>query len=314
MKYFLTITLTLFAFILVAQSGTTLDEYRYLAKGYAYQLEMGLDPVKKGYEIRKNHSTNNKTNIVGLYQLSDQQLKGLLLVVKDEDERPYYWVVPNPQSDIKVRQMYEQDLLKHQHKKIHSKMLQAKDEYLFALSTHLLKNDPFIPTTNNEYSQKSLSQPSVATKTQSYNSPPRREPTTYDALPPAKKEKFTTKGGTSLLAKGSTTEAEIQPTYASKSIRSSNLKESTVTGQINQELATRTLILPFTQNTTSAKGKVIIKFCTNAEGVVTFAKFTQRGSTTLNPQLKTLALAAVRKMRLAPSGRQEDCGTVGFSF
>lgn len=289
MKYFLTITLTLFAFILVAQSGTTLDEYRYLSKGYAYQLKMGLDPTKKGYDIRQNYTAKNEVNIMGLYQVSDQKLKGLLLEVVDEKRKTHYWVVPNPQSDPKVLQLYERDSQQHSHKKVHAKMLQAKDEYLFMLAANRLQ-------TNQS--------PLVSADTQTTNSqltvsPTPRPPTTYDDFPAAKKEEFTAKGGTSLRTQEN----------------ASALNGSTVTGQLNARLKVRNILVkPYTQNTTLAKGKIMIKFCANPEGVVTYAKFTQRGSTTLDSQLKALALAAVRKMRLAPSSSEEDCGTVSFNF
>ncbi len=289
MRYFLTITFTLFTFILVAQSGTTLDEYRYLSKGYAYQLELGLDPTKKDYEIRKNHTAKNQTNILGLYQVSNQQLKGLLFEVVDEKGKPYYWVVPNPQSDRKVVQMYEQDLQQHKHYKVHHKMLAAKDEYLFLLANN--HQQPSWSSSTSANVQTTNARPTVSAANP--------QPTTYDAFPAAKKEEFTAKGGTPLLVEESTPE----------------LTSTTVTGQLNAGLKARSILVkPYAQNTTLAKGRVMVKFCANSEGVVTYAKFTQRGSTTLDSQLKSLALAAVRKMRLAPSGNEEACGTVGFDF
>ncbi len=283
MKYFLTITFTLFALFLVAQSGTTLDEYRYLSKGYAYQVEMGLDPAKNGYEIRQNYRAEDKTTVMGLYQMDHQELKGLLVVAVDEKGKPHYLVMPNPQSDPKVLQMYKQDLQQYKHQKIYAKIRQAKDEYLFGLATGHAPSSwsPSKSTNTSDISKSTVS------------------PTAYDALPAPRKEKFTAKGGTSL------------PT--GKDVNA--LSGKTVTGQLNAELKDRTvLIFPYAQNTSPAKGKVMVKFCVNAAGVVTYAKFTQRGSTTHNAQLKALALAAVRKMRLASSDNEEACGTVGFEF
>ncbi len=289
MKNFLTIYFILFAGILLAQSGTTLDEYRYLSKGYAYQLEMGLDPTKKGYEIRQNYTTKNQTNILGLYQLSDQKLKGLLLESTDEKGKTHYWVVPNLHSEPNVLALYRQDLQQHQQASVLAKMLEAKDEYLFyaAANQSSPQNGSPAAVHSSEVS---------ATTTLPASSP---APATYEAVPVSREKEFTAKGGTPI----STTKT------------APGLTGSTVTGTLSAGMKTRTLLVkPFTRNATPAKGKVMIKFCTNPEGVVTYAKFTQRGSTTLDSQLKALALAAVRKMRLSPSDSEEDCGTVGFDF
>ncbi len=289
MKKFLTIPFILFAGILLAQSGTTLDEYRYLSKGYAYQLEMGLDPSKKGYEIRQNYTTKNQTNILGLYQLSDQLLKGLLLESTDEKGKSHFWVIPNLHSEPNVLTLYRQDLQQHQQTPMLTKMLEAKDEYLFYVASNQSapKNTNPTPVHSSEVS-------AAATLP---SSPP--APATYDAAPVTREREFTAKGGASI----STTKT------------APGLTGSTITGTLSAGMKTRTLLVkPFTRNATPARGKVMIKFCTNPEGVVTYAKFTQRGSTTLDSQLKALALAAVRKMRLSPSDSEEDCGTVGFDF
>ena len=53
---FLIILLPTFVF---AQEGMTLDEYRYLTKGFAYQKEMGLDASKAGYQIIEKKSIDD---------------------------------------------------------------------------------------------------------------------------------------------------------------------------------------------------------------------------------------------------------------
>jgi len=293
MKYFLTISLSFIICMLTAQSGTTLDEYRYLSKGYAYQLEMGLDPTKNGYEIHNNYTAQNGTSIIGLYLTSTDIPKGLLFVTTDARGKSYYQALPNPQSAPNVLALYQQDQAKHLPKVVKDKIATAKNHYLF---TNLKRGKATSPIGNN-------SVPIISDANFSKNLPSEK-PTTYEAFPDVKNEQFTAKGGTPIISQKMAPDDKI-----------AILSEKTITGQINNELSMRTvLVLPYVQNTTAAKGRIMIKFCANAEGAVTYAKFTQRGSTTLNSQLKALALAAVRKMRFGPTSTVEDCGTVGFDF
>ena len=64
----------------------------------------------------------------------------------------------------------------------------------------------------------------------------------------------------------------------------------------------------------SGKGKVVIKICVDQYGSVTQAKFTQRGSTTFNANLKALALDSARESRFANSELAEQCGTIAYHF
>ncbi len=296
MKYFLTLFIVFSAFFLIAQSGTTLDEYRYLSKGYAYQIEMGLDPTKKGYEIRENYTAKNGTLILGLYRTNSKIPQGLLFVTTDSNGQSYYRALPNPTSADNVRALYRQDQVLHLPKAIHDKMTEAKDHYLFSIPQGQGRDLAQAKT------------PTVSTQgNPTINSKPER-PTAYEG----QNDQLTAKGVSPVI------QAEKRPTPSpvySPATTKSNLGGTTITGQLNEELIARTILVqPDAQNTTKAKGRVMVKFCTNAEGVVTFAKFTQRGSTTLNSQLKKLAIAAVRQMRLAPVGTNEDCGVVGFDF
>ncbi len=299
MKYLLTITLYFIAYALVAQSGTTLDEYRYLSKGYAYQLEMGLDPTKNGYEIRKNFTAKDGTTIIGLYRSNTKLPQGLLFVTTDSNGKSYYRALPNPTSTDNVLALYRQDKAQQLPKSVFDRITAAKDQYLFTFIDHSSGEDfsqvSKEPIQSNEYSQ---------------NSTPKRPKSYETTLPKIQDDQLTAKGGTSVL----TEEKQTDTTLPVNTLKA-NLDGNTVMGQLNAELNNRTIhIHPQAQNATKAKGRVMIKFCADAEGRVTYAKFTQRGSTTLNSQLKGLALAAVRKMRLAPSATNEDCGTVGFDF
>ena len=293
MRYFIAISLSFFTFILVGQSGTTLDEYRYLSKGYAYHVEMGLDPTKNGYEIRNNYTAKNGTSIIGLYRNDTKNLQGILMVSMDANGNTYYQAIPNPSSKDNVLALYQQDQAQPLPKMVLNKMMEAKNHYLFLIPNQRSK-DAFVQSNNSMIEDASYSQ----IKT------PKR-PKSYNVQPKPQDDQLTVKGGFSTPV-----ESPIGPSNSPSSIGG-----NTVKGQINDELSSREiLVLPYAQNESNARGQVMIKFCANSDGIITFAKFTQRGSTTLNPQLKKLALTAVRKMRLAPLGQNEECGTVGFDF
>ena len=291
MRYLLTISLIFLTFILLGQSGTTLDEYRYLSKGYPYQVEMGLDPTKNGYEIRNNYTAKNGISIIGLYRIETKSLQGLLLVSVDANGKSYYQAIPNPASTDNVLALYQQDQSKPFPKFVQIKMIEAKNHYLFSIPGIESRNAYATDSSkkDNNHSQNSTT----------------KSPNAYDFAPQPQNDQLTTKGGSSIPIESP--------------IGSSNPKSSyggnTVNGHLNPEFSTRNILVsPSAQNTSNAKGQVMIKFCADANGMITYAKFTQRGSTTLNPQLKNFALDAVRKMRLAPSATNEECGTVGFNF
>ncbi len=300
MKYFLTLTIIFSVFYLTAQNGTTLDEYRYLSKGYAYQLEMGLDPTKNGYEIRKNYTAKNGTRIIGLYQTNGNTPKGLLLVTTDANGKSYYRALPNPESADNVLALYRQDQIQHLPKAVRDEMAEAKDHYLFSIPSQSQDREDLAQANT----------PPVSAKVNAPRNTNSEQPVAYEA----QNDRLTPKGG------APTNESEkwnsppppyIQPANTSEP----NFKGATITGQLNEELNARIILVqPNAQKTTKVKGRVMIKFCTNADGIVAYAKFTQRGSTTLNNQLIKLAIAAVREMRLAPVGNEEDCGVVGFDF
>ncbi|MEO6037635.1 MAG: hypothetical protein ABIQ93_04415 [Saprospiraceae bacterium] len=69
-------------------------------------------------------------------------------------------------------------------------------------------------------------------------------------------------------------------------------------------------------NDTSQKaGKIVVEICVDANGVVTSANYTQRGSTTTDTELRGKALASAKQYRFAPGGSGgTDCGTLTFNF
>lgn len=261
-----------------AQSGTTLDEYRYLSKGYAYQLEMGLDPAKKGYELRQNYQAANGVLIVGLYKSGSQHAQGLVFVATDQNGKSYVMAIPNPEAKANVKTLFTQDQQKSQPKAVREKFAEAKNHYLF--------------------NHANAAQP-VA-----YDDKPERN------LPQVQPN---TKSGEVFTSKGVAISPEpVTPQLVGQATRKGAVM---VQGTLNISSTTRQILTaPQAINDSGASGTVMIKFCVNKAGAVTYAKFTQRGSTTLNRKLKALALQATRQMQLSAGGNQEECGTVGFDF
>jgi hypothetical protein len=74
MKHLFILMVLIMPFTLRGQvSGTTLEEYNYLTKGYKIQVESGLD-MKKGYTLKKlndNEGFNYKMKFSALYRDKD---------------------------------------------------------------------------------------------------------------------------------------------------------------------------------------------------------------------------------------------------
>ncbi len=62
------------------------------------------------------------------------------------------------------------------------------------------------------------------------------------------------------------------------------------------------------------QGTVVVSLCVNADGQVTSAEYTQRGSTTANATLKKLAIDNAKKWRFTPSDIDKQCGTITYRF
>jgi len=68
-------------------------------------------------------------------------------------------------------------------------------------------------------------------------------------------------------------------------------------------------------DTSQKVGKVVIDICVDANGTVTQANYTQRGSTTTDTELRNKALAAAKQYKFAASaGGGSECGPVTFTF
>lgn len=108
MKSLLSLSLLLgLTLTLYAQQGTTEDEYRYLSRGYGYQVEMGLDPEKEGYRIEEVYRSPEGNPIMALKRASTDEMRGMLLVLPQET----YVALPRPDSPESTWELFRKDKL-----------------------------------------------------------------------------------------------------------------------------------------------------------------------------------------------------------
>ena len=86
---------------------------------------------------------------------------------------------------------------------------------------------------------------------------------------------------------------------------------STVSGDVRSR---DIVVSPNVQITSNKRGTVAVKICVDMDGYVTSAKFTQRGSTTFDKELKKLSVDSASKYRFEKSDRREECGIIKFEF
>ena len=108
MKYTLSSSCLLF-FVVIAFSQTTLEEYKYLTKGYKIQVESGLD-IKEGYEMKYGHTTihrkssfNRNIEFKYLYRVEEEYPCATLLIMErtDTDYKDYLCIPAiNSSSDL----------------------------------------------------------------------------------------------------------------------------------------------------------------------------------------------------------------------
>lgn len=263
---------------LIAQEGTTLDEYRYFSKGYIYQMEMGLDAQKEGYMIKKLFQATNGCKLVGLYKKGQEAPKALLVILDQDQENIEYICVPNGKADPRVKELANSDQQKVPTKAIKDYQ-NAMNEFLFsALSNpNLKKPNKQMPQTLPIVYQKDETLVSRSANLDEYL---RQAPS-------------------------------IQQEENSMNAKSINTSESKIYG----EIATRNILESQAAATsTSKRGVVSIKVCVDRNGDVTTAKFTQRGSTTFNADLKKAALDAAKNIKFAKLDQTEQCGIISYKF
>lgn len=90
---------------------------------------------------------------------------------------------------------------------------------------------------------------------------------------------------------------------------------STGTGRIGGGLANRGVLFePEVKDDSQKTGKIVMKVCVDAQGKVTEATFTQRGSTTVDGELRQKAKRAANKYKFDSADIEEQCGTITFDF
>lgn len=91
---------------------------------------------------------------------------------------------------------------------------------------------------------------------------------------------------------------------------------STGTGAIGGGLGGRDIVSrpPRITDNSQKQGKVVVEICVDADGTVTSAAFTQRGSTTSDNQLISLAVANAKRYKFTSGGADKQCGTVTYNF
>lgn len=102
---------------------TTWEEYNYCAKGYSNQLKNGLDPQKKGYELKVLNSTiyssklpfsnrkNTYVDFIGMIDEKSRILKAFIVVENAKSEYPKCYCFPTPYSDDDIQKKFDKFLL-----------------------------------------------------------------------------------------------------------------------------------------------------------------------------------------------------------
>jgi len=95
-----------------------------------------------------------------------------------------------------------------------------------------------------------------------------------------------------------------------------NLKGiSTGSGKIGGGLDGRgVLFTPSVEEKSQRTGRVVVNVCVDKNGKVTSAKYTQKGSTTADANLKQISEESSRKFKFSASDIPEQCGTITFDF
>ncbi|MFT5165551.1 MAG: hypothetical protein ACI8P3_000778 [Saprospiraceae bacterium] len=279
MKQLLILLAVLSSFPLFSQKGTTLEEYRYLSKGYVYQLEMGLDAQKEGYLIKNLFKSSKGAQLVGLYQIGIAEPKALLVVLEGKKDKATYVCLANGTADERVRDLAKADQ-RNLSDSQQSNYQNVLTEFLFeALSNPDLKVLSY--------------QPAISAPTRSYQN----DETLVSRS--ANLEQYIQEA-----PKVSPIKQEVQMTNVGAAEKS-----------LSGNLATRTIIQSADAYAdTKKKGTIAIKICVDMEGNVTSAKFTQRGSTTFDSYLKKVATKAAKSIKFAKLDAAEQCGIVNYKF
>lgn len=90
---------------------------------------------------------------------------------------------------------------------------------------------------------------------------------------------------------------------------------STGSGKVGGELGSRGVSSsPKVTDNSQKQGTVVLEVCVDGDGNVTSAKYTQRGSSTTDSQLVSVAEANARRWKFTPGGPDKQCGTITYNF
>lgn len=90
---------------------------------------------------------------------------------------------------------------------------------------------------------------------------------------------------------------------------------STGSGMVGGGLGDRGVVyVPKIKDDSQKTGIVVISVCVDQNGDVTSAKYTQKGSTTADSQLRNIAISNAKKFRFSKSGVDKQCGTITIDF
>ncbi|MFK8007265.1 MAG: energy transducer TonB [Saprospiraceae bacterium] len=281
MKYLFNFVLLFFPIMLLAQSETTMEEYKYLTKGYAYQKEMGLDGTKEGYAIKKIFTASNGVEFRSLIR-GNSEVKGVLVILNMNAKSPVYLGLPTNNSSNELKRMAENDARRNL-------SLNDKEKYDHAiLEFAMFQLDGGIATSyigETEENLKGNSAPPEEGIVEEYS--------TIVPLRVGKTEQMTERSGA--------------PVAADKPINNNVLTKNNFKG--------RTLVQPpVVKGQNPKSGTVVVKMCIDLDGNVKTAKFTQRGSTTFDKRLRNMAIEAAKQVKFSKGLDPEECGTITFKF
>ena len=86
-------------------------------------------------------------------------------------------------------------------------------------------------------------------------------------------------------------------------------------GKAGKGLGSRGLLFaPVISDSSQQTGRVVVNICVNAQGKVISADFTQKGSTTTDSHLISLAVSNAKKYKFSESSTAEQCGDITIDF
>ncbi len=86
-------------------------------------------------------------------------------------------------------------------------------------------------------------------------------------------------------------------------------------GRAGDGLQSRGMVFePLIEDNSQKSGRVVVRICVDETGKVTSSKYTQRGSTTTDSELISIAEKNALKYRFSPSNKKEQCGTISIEF